>query len=234
MSQALATYPYLNIYPDDVQTELRELLAGYTGISAERIVASGGSNQLIDLIIRLFIGLGDEVINLVPTFDIYRFSTQIHGGTLIEVPRDENFAVNVNAVKAAISKQSKLIFLANPNSPTGNITPQRDILEILDTGLPVVVDEAYYEFSEETVAPLVSQYENLMVLRTFSKWAGLAGLRIGYGIFPSRIADYLLKIKMPYSVNVAALVAVRESLKDINYLLDRVKDIFNEMERLFC
>jgi len=233
VSRALATYPYFNIYPDDGQAELRELLAEYTGISAECIVAGGGSNQLIDLIIRLFVGLGDEVINLVPTFDIYRFSTQINGGTLIEVPRDENFAVNVNAVKAVISKKTKLIFLANPNSPTGNITPQKDILEILDTGLPVVVDEAYYEFSEETVAPLVSQYENLMVLRTFSKWAGLAGLRVGYGIFPPKIADYLLKIKIPYNVNVAALVAVRESLKDIDYLLGRIKAIVSERDRLF-
>ena len=233
VNQALATYPYLNVYPDDGQTELRKLLAGYTGISAECIMASGGSNQLIDLIIRLFIGSGDEVINLAPTFDIYRFSTQINGGTLIEVLRDESFAVNVNAVKAAISKKSKLIFLANPNSPTGNITPQKDILEIVDTGLPVVVDEAYFEFSGETVVPLVSQYENLIVLRTFSKWAGLAGLRIGYGIFPPRIADYLFKIKIPYNVNVAALVAVQESLKDIDYLHSRVKVIVAERERLF-
>ena len=189
VGQALATYPYLNIYPDDGQTELRELLAAYTGVGAECIVAGGGSNQLIDLIIRLFVGSGDEVINCVPTFDIYRFSTDICGGTLIEVLRDENFAVNVDAVKAAISKKSKLVFLANPNSPTGNITPQKDILEIVDTGLPVVVDEAYYEFSGETVVPLVSQYANLMVLRTFSKWAGLAGLRVGLCVLTPKISD---------------------------------------------
>ncbi|MBE9482973.1 MAG: histidinol-phosphate transaminase [Chloroflexi bacterium] len=233
VSQALANYSYLNIYPDDGQTELRELLAAYTGVGAACIAAAGGSNQLIDLIIRLFVESGDEVINLVPTFDIYRFSTDICGGKLIEVPRDEDFAVNVDAVKKAISKKSKLIFLANPNSPTGNVTPQKDILEIADTGVPVVVDEAYYEFSGETVVPLVSQYDNLMVLRTFSKWAGLAGLRVGYGIFPPKIADYLLKIKIPYNVNVAALVAVEESLKDIDYLQGRVRTIVAERERLF-
>jgi len=233
VQQALATYPYLNIYPDAGQTELRKLLAEYTGVAVERIVASGGSNQLIDLILRLFVGSGDEVINCVPTFDVYRFSTEICGGTLVEVPRDEDFAVNVGAVKASISKKTKLIFLANPNSPTGNIIPQKDILEIVGTGLPVVVDEAYYEFSGETVAPLVSQYNNLMVLRTFSKWAGLAGLRIGYGIFPPKIADYLLMIKIPYNVNVAAQVAVRESLKDIDYLMGTVRAIIAERERLF-
>ncbi len=233
VSRALAAYPYLNIYPDDRQTRLRKLLEGYTGVDARHIVAGGGSNQLIDLVLRLFISKGDEVINCVPTFSIYHFSTELCGGTLVEVPREENFAVNVSALKAAISKKTKIIFLANPNSPTGTITPRTDILELLDTGLPVLVDEAYYEFSEQTVAPLVSQYENLMVLRTFSKWAGLAGLRIGYGLFPPKIADYLLRIKMPYNVNVAALIAVQESLEDIDYLLGKVKAIVAERERLF-
>jgi len=126
-----------------------------------------------------------------------------------------------------------MIFLANPNSPTGTITPHSDILELIDTGVPVCVDEAYYEFSGQTVAPLVNQYRNLMVLRTFSKWAGLAGLRVGYGLFPPEIADCLLRIKIPYNVNVAALLAVQESLKDIDHLLGTVKKIIAERERLF-
>ena len=233
VNQALATYPDLNIYPDSGQTQLRKLLQGYTGVSAEHIVASSGSSQLIDFVLRLFVGPGDEVINCVPTFAMYHFYTELCGGTLVEVPRDENFAVNVNAVKAAIGKKPKIILLANPNNPTGTIIPRQDILEVVDTGLPVLVDEAYYVFSGETVAPLVSQYQNLMVLRTFSKWAGLAGLRVGYGIFPPKIADYLLKIKPPYNVNVAALVAVQESLKDIDYLFDRVRAIIAERESLF-
>jgi len=232
--QALAAYPSFSVYPDSGQTELRELLAEYTGVGAERIVAGNGSDQLIDLLIRLFVGSGDEVINLVPTFGIYHFSTQIQGGTLVEVLRDENFAVNVKAVKAAIGSKTKIIFLANPNNPTGNITPQKDMFELVDTGVPVVVDEAYYEFSEETMVPLVSRYKNLMVLRTFSKWAGLAGLRIGYGIFPPKVAEYLLAIKVPYSINAAAQVAVRESLRDVDYLMDRVKAIQAERERLFA
>jgi len=233
VSQALATYPNFHIYPDDGQTNLRGLLAEYTGVDARHIVAAGGSNQLIDLILRLFISQGDEVIDCVPTFGIYRFSTELCGGTLVEVRRAENFAVNLGAVKAAITQKTKMIFLANPNSPTGTLTPQPGIVEILDSGVPVLVDEAYYEFSRQTVAPLVGQYGNLMVLRTFSKWAGLAGLRVGYGLFPPKIADYLMRIKMPYNVNVAALVAVQESLKDIDYLMGTVEAIVNERERLF-
>jgi len=234
VNQALASCSDFSLYPDSGQTELRRLLSGYAGVSPERIVAGSGSNRLIDLIVRLFVGPGDEVINCVPTFDVFRFSTEICGGTLVEVLRDENFGVNVEAVKAAMGSKTKLIFLANPNSPTGNLIPQKDILEIAGTGLPLVVDEAYYEFSGETVVPLVDQYENLMVLRTFSKWAGLAGLRIGYGIFPPKIADYLMTIKIPYNVNVAALVAVRESLEDIDYLMGRVRAILAERERLFA
>ena len=233
VNQALATYPYISVYPDSGQTELRKLLQGYAGVGIEHIVASSGSDQLIDLILHLFVETGDEMISCIPTFAMFRFYAELCRGTPVDVPRDENFTVNVNAVKAAITKKTKIILLANPNNPTGTLMPRQDILEVLDTGLPVLVDEAYYEFSGQTVVSLVGQYKNLMVLRTFSKWAGLAGLRVGYGIFPPKIADYLLKIKPPYNVNVAALVAVQESLKDIDYLQGRVKAIIAERERLF-
>ncbi|MFC1930720.1 histidinol-phosphate transaminase [Chloroflexota bacterium] len=233
VNKALAAYPDINIYPDAGQTELRKLLQGYTGVGYEHIVASAGSDQLIDLILRLFIEPGDEVINCIPTFAMFQFFIGLCGGTPVIVPRDENFAVRVDAVKEAITKKTKLMLLATPNNPTGTIMPRRDILEVLDTGVPVVVDEAYYEFSGETVAPLINQYPNLMVLRTFSKWAGLAGLRIGYGMFPTKIADYLLRIKEPYCANVAAIVAVRESLQDKDYLMNLVKKVITERERLF-
>ena len=233
VNQVLADFPHLNIYPDAAQTELRKQLSAYTGVSADHIVAGSGSGELIDLVIRLFIGAGNEVINCVPTFDMFRFSTRMYGGTIVEAPRDENFTVTADTVKAAITEKTRLIIIANPNNPTGTITPQPCILETLDTGLPVVVDEAYYEFSGETVVPLAGRYNNLMVLRTFSKWAGLAGLRVGYGIFPPRITDYLLTIKSPYNVNVAALLAVRESLKDVDYLMRSVKTVIRERERLF-
>ena len=231
--QVLAAYPYLHIYPDAGQTELRKLLQKYTGVGAEHIVLGSGSDDLIELVLRLFITPGDEVIVCVPTFDMFRFCTEMYRGTLVEVVRDENFAFKVEALKAAISGKTKVIVLVNPNSPTGTITPHKDVLKILDTGLPVLIDEAYYEFSGETVVPLVSRYPNLMVLRTFSKWAGLAGLRVGYGIFPSKVAECLMTIKQPYNVNMAAQVAVQESLKDLDYLLGRVKAIVAERERLF-
>ena len=233
VGRALAACPDFNIYPDNGQAVLRKLLAGYTGIDARYIVAGNGSNQLIDLVLRILIHNGDEVITCTPTFGIYSFSTELCGGTLIEVPRDKDFNVDLDTVKAAITKKTKIICLVNPNNPTGTLMPRQDIMEIVATGIPVLIDEAYYEFSGQTIAPLVGQYQNLMVLRTFSKWAGLAGLRVGYGLFPPLIADYLMRSKIPYNINVAALVAVRESLKDIDYLMNTVKKIVTEKNRLF-
>jgi histidinol-phosphate aminotransferase len=231
--KALARCKHFNIYPDDGQQELRDLLSGYTGVPAARIVGGHGSNTIIDSIVRLFVGPGDEVINSVPTFDIYRFSTQICGGTLVNINRDENFAIDITKIKKAISNKTKLIFLATPNNPTGNIVPQSDILELVNTGLPIVVDEAYFEFSGETVMPWTEKYKNLIVLRSFSKWAGLAGLRVGYGVFPPKIAPYMMAIKIPHNVSVAAEIAVRESLADIDYLQSRVQAIIQERARLF-
>ena len=233
VQKALARYQQFNIYPDDGQEKLRKMLAGYAGVEAKYIVAGNGSNQLIDLLIRLLVDKGDEVINCTPTFGIYSFSTKLCNGTLVEVPRDDDFNIDIAKVKSAITKKTKLIFVANPNNPTGNLTSKKDIIELLDTGVPVVVDEAYYEFSRQTVIPLIGKYENLIVLRTFSKWAGLAGLRVGYGLFPLPIADFILRIKIPYNVNVAALVAVAESLKDIDYLMASVQKLIDERKRLF-
>ncbi|MCD6567906.1 MAG: histidinol-phosphate transaminase [Dehalococcoidia bacterium] len=230
--EALARCDFLNLYPDATQTGLRHQLQEYTGMGAEHIIATSGGAEVIDLALQLFVGHGDEVINCEPTFDYFRFRTGICGGTSVEVLRDEKFAVNVSAVKAAISERTRLIIINNPNNPTGNITPQKDILELVNTGVPVLVDEAYYEFSGETVAPLVARYENLMVLRTLSKWAGLAGVRIGYGIFPAKIVNYLMKIKPPFNVGVPALVAVQASLADREHLMSTVKTIIAERERL--
>ncbi|MDD5510276.1 MAG: histidinol-phosphate transaminase [Dehalococcoidales bacterium] len=233
VNRALASYREINTYADAGQQELSRLIEGYTRISAGHIVSGNGSCELIDLLFRLFVEPGDEVIVTAPAFIMYRFSAGICGGRLVEVPRDKGFGINVAAIKAAIGKRTRMIIIDNPNNPTGNLAAEKDILEIAATGLPLVVDEAYFEFAGETVAPLMGRYHNLMVLRTFSKWAGLAGLRIGYGLFPPIVADYLMKIKLPYNVNVAAIVAVRESLKDLDYLMDNVRAIIAERERLF-
>jgi histidinol-phosphate aminotransferase len=234
VKDALAAYPFYHIYPDPEQREVRKALEGYVGVGAEHIVAGAGSDELIDLVLRLFLEAGDGVLNCVPTFGMYPFCTGICGGRVVDVPRDKAYAVDVSKVKEAMNEKTKVIFIASPNNPTGNITPDRDILELVEMGIIVVVDEAYYEFSGTTVAHLVPKHQNLIVLRSFSKWAGLAGLRIGYGIFPPLIAHQLLKIKQPYNINLAAQIALKESLADIDYLKGTVRAIIAERERLFA
>jgi len=231
--QALADYSYYHNYPDPEQRELRKALEEYTGLSRQHIVCGSGSDELIDLILRLFLNPGDEVINCPPTFGMYPFSTDVCAGKVVDVPRAEDFALDIAGVKKALTERTKVIFIASPNNPTGNTATEQEITELINTEKIVVVDEAYFEFGNITVAGLLPTYPNLIVLRTFSKWAGLAGLRIGYGIFPLEIADYLMKIKQPYNANVAAQAAVLASLADIGYLRANVTKIVAERERLF-
>jgi len=231
--QALANYPYYHIYPDPEQRKLRQALEKYTSLNQENIICGGGSDELIDLILRLFLQPGDEAINCSPTFGMYPFSTEVCGGKVVDVPRDRDFVIDIVGIKKVLNKKTKVIFIASPNNPTGNVITEQEIVELVSTGRIVVVDEAYFEFSSVTAASLVPDYSNLIVLRTFSKWAGLAGLRIGYGIFPVEIASCLMKIKQPYNVNVAAQAAVLASLADVDYLRNNVAKIVAERERLF-
>ena len=230
--QALANFAYYHNYPDPEQQDLKKALAKYSGTSSERILAGSGSDELIDLILRLFIEPGDKVINCPPTFGMYPFCTAICGGKTVSVPRKADFAIDIKKIKKNIDKKTKVIFIASPNNPSGNITSEAEISELLDTGIITIIDEAYAEFSGFSVTSFTSKYPNLIILRTFSKWAGLAGLRAGYGIFPENIVKLLMKIKQPYNVNIAAQIAVLESLKDIDYLKKTVNQIIEERDRL--
>lgn len=233
VGRALADCQRYHIYPDPEQREVRKALSSYVGLDPVHIVAGAGSDELIDLILRLFVEPGDDVINCPPTFGMYPFCTDICGGSIVDVPRDESYAVDISGVKKAVSDKTKVIFVTSPNNPSGNLTPASDIMDLLETGRVVVVDEAYYEFSGVTMAPYVAEHDNLIVLRSLSKWAGLAGLRIGYGVFPAGVAQKLLTIKQPYNINIAAQVALLASLADIDYLRSTVDKILSERERLF-
>ncbi len=233
VAQALARYDGYHIYPDPMQRELRSLLAHYSGYHRDRIIAGNGSDELIDLIMRVFLQPGDEVISSPPTFGMYRFNAEVCMARAVSVPRKAGFALDVEAIERAITPRSKLIFLASPNNPTGNMVSNADVVRLLRTGLVVVLDEAYYEFADGTAAPLVREFNNLIVLRTFSKWAGLAGLRVGYGIFPREIGQHVMKIKPPYNINVAATVAVRATLADLGTVQQTVRLLRHERGRLY-
>ena len=234
--QALADYRLYHIYPDPTHTLLREAIEGYIGVERERILCGAGSDELLDLIMRLFLRPGDGVINCPPTFGMYAFDAGLHGAELIAVRRKEDFTVDVKGIIRALhnSSHAKLLFLNSPNNPDGGLITEGALRQLLELELVVVLDEAYAEFSGTSHMELTQEYDNLIVLRTFSKWAGLAGLRVGYGIFPASLMPHLWKIKQPYNVNVAAQVAVLASLADLDYLRDNVQRLIIEREQLFA
>lgn len=231
--RALGDYSYYHIYPDPEQRDLRRALEKYSGVSSECLIAGAGSDELIDLVLRLLVDPGDEVINCPPTFGMYSFCTDVCSGKVVVVPRLPDFSVDIESVKRAVTPRTKVIFVASPNNPTGNVTTEKEIRALLELGVLVVADEAYYEFSGCTSMQLVPRHDNLVVLRTFSKWAGLAGLRIGYGAFPLPLVPHLMKIKQPYNVNSAAQAAVLESLADVDYLSEVVKTLVHERGHLY-
>jgi histidinol-phosphate aminotransferase len=230
--RALAEYRDYHIYPDPLQREAREALSRFLRIPFEQIVLGTGSDEIMDLVLRAFLAPGDGVINCPPTFGMYPFLTRVAGARLIEVPRRDDFSLDLAATRA-VAGEAKVIFVASPNNPTGNVISQADLDALLATGLVVVVDEAYVEFAGSgSFAGRVAEGANLIVLRTFSKWAGLAGLRVGYGIFPPSVAELVLKIKQPYNLNVAAQAAMLASLADIELLQERVRLLVAEREEL--
>ncbi len=233
VQRALGQTNSYHVYSDPLSRELRRLLAGYTGFDPEYIAVGSGSDELIDLILRLTIEPGDRAINCPPTFEMYPFSTGVCGGKMVNIPRLSDYSIDVPAVNAAVDQRTRIIFIASPNNPTGNLTSEGDILQLLDTGVLVVVDEAYYEFAEASVAHLIPSHPNLVVLRTFSKWAGLAGLRIGYGILSPDINEIIHRMKLPYNITIAAQIAARETLADMDCLQGRIEAILAERERLF-
>ena len=230
--EAVANTP-LHIYPDPLQRKMRSALSDYTGLGTEYIIAGAGSDELIDLLFRLFISPGDKILDCDPTFAMYAFCARVAGGEVNMVPRDELFEIDIPAINEAIDEKTKIIFISSPNNPTGNLATDEQVRALLDTGLIVVVDEAYYEFCNQTSAGLVEDHENLVVLRTMSKWAGLAGLRIGYGIMSPGLVQHIIDIKSPYNVNVAAEAALVASLEDAEALLDNVQLIVDERVRMF-
>ncbi len=232
---ALANHQGYHIYPDPDHTLLREAIQSYTGVDKDRILCGNGADELIDLVMRLVLRPGDGVIDCPPTFGMYTFVTSVCRGQVVQVPRCEDFSLNVEGIEKAVQKPAKikLIFLPSPNNPDGSLIPIDDLKRVLELPLIAVLDEAYVEFSGQSLAGMVLEYPNLIVLRTFSKWAGLAGLRIGYGLFPESIIRHLWKIKPPYNVNVAAQAAALASLEDIQYLQSNVRRIVEERERLY-
>ena len=238
--EALAEYSFYHIYPDPQQTELREALAGFVGVPSDHILPTHGADEMLDYLCRLFLQPGDAIVDCPPTFGMYSFDAQLSGGKVIEVWRSADYAVDVAAVEQAVlhgiaGGRAKLLFLTSPNNPSGNWLPDTDLARLLKLPLLVVLDEAYVEFADQpSRAAWVLQHENLVVLRTFSKAAGIAGLRLGYCICPAWLMALLWQFKQPYNVNVAATVAGLASLRHVEQIYDVVAKLKRERARLLA
>ncbi|MPZ99041.1 MAG: histidinol-phosphate transaminase [Dehalococcoidia bacterium] len=219
-------------YVDPTQARLREAIAGRLGVGAESVVAGAGSDEIIDLLSRLFVSEGDRVVVATPTFGMYAFDASLSGADLVDVPRAADWSLDAESLIEA-AHGAKAVFLPSPNNPTGNAVPAGLVDRLLASGALVVIDEAYIEFSHaESLAGRAASDASLVVLRTFSKWGGLAGLRLGYGVMAPGTADLLLRAKQPYNVSAAAEAAALATLQDTEALDERACRIAGDRDRL--
>ncbi|MEA3406696.1 MAG: histidinol-phosphate transaminase [Chloroflexota bacterium] len=235
----LRSYNHYHRYPDPLSRTLRRAIADYIGVPAETILVGNGSDELIDLILRLFrpdgVGGGvDQVIDCPPTFGMYQFYGTTNDMEVLLFPRDGDFHVDVEGIAGLCDEdpQPRILFVTSPNNPDGQVLPEGDLERLLDLPLLIVLDEAYVEFSGNSKVGWVQDRENLIVLRTFSKWAGLAGLRVGYGVFPEGLMHALWRLKSPYNVNGVAQAAALATLEEIDQARDRVDAIVAERQKL--
>lgn len=237
--EALGSMDFPHIYPDPESHALRNSLEKFTGVPKEYLLAGSGADELLDLIMRVFLDPNDCILSCPPTFGMYSFDAELNAGRVIEVPRKSDFSLDLDSIRKAVeTHKPKLFFITSPNNPDGSIIPPEVMDELLSLPTLVVLDEAYIEFANENLGANlsrikeVSNRENLIVLRTFSKWAGLAGLRVGYGAFPKWLMPTLWKSKQPYNINVAASIAAQVSLENTNQLIKVVELLKTERERL--
>ncbi len=224
----------LNRYPDTDSVLLREAIGKYVGLPKENILCGNGSDEMIQNIIQTFVEAGDVVISHKPSFSMYKVFTTIAGGDFIEIDSDEDFNLNIEEMIITANKnQAKIVFICNPNNPTGTVTSNRDILRLLkETEAMIVVDEAYYEFHGETMAGWIKEEERIIVLRTLSKGMALAGARIGYLLAQKKVIDYIYKVKPPYNLNVYSQTLGELFLENIIMIQTYIKEICEAREKL--
>jgi len=219
-------------YPEFLPSSLVSQLADFTQWTGEGILVGNGSNELIETLMVVTVEKGKRVVLPQPTFKLYAMFAKILGGECIEVSLKPDLEFNVEALVSA-SSRAALTIICSPNNPTGCMLRQTDLKEILQAteGL-VVIDEAYHEFSRQSVVPLLKQFENLIVLRTFSKAMSMAGLRVGYLLGHPNLVKQISKAKLPYNLNVFSMTAAAAALKYFNLLQPQIDKVISERDRL--
>src|SRR5438067_1484653 len=224
-------------YPDFVPQELQEKLAEFAGWTSRGIIAGNGSNELIQALLMVTIGEGKRVLICEPTFALYRQITTILGGEILSAPLTRELTFDLKAIVGAIRMfRPDVTIICSPNNPTGCVLAENDLRTLLTESIGVVViDEAYHEFARQSAVSLLSDYSNLIVLRTFSKAMALAGLRVGYLLASPELTTEIRKAVLPYNLNAfsrtAAEVAIELYQTELQPLVNKIID---ERERLFA
>ena len=232
VQEALARAQTYHVYPDPEQRKVRDALGRYIGFEPEWIMAGAGSDELLNMVIRMFVPPGGSFLDFPPSFNFYPFLVALQGGTIANLPRrEDDFAIDV-ATAVEEMKSAQLTAVASPNNPTGTFFRTEDVETLARTGQPLILDEAYAEFAGESCVDLVREYPNLIVMRTLSKWAGLAGLRIGYMVAHPALIDVVLRLKDPYNVNAAAEAAVLATMDNLPYLQTKIAAMMAEKQRM--
>jgi histidinol-phosphate aminotransferase len=221
-------------YPEFVPDRLLERLAAHYGWMPDGVVVGNGSNELIQATLSVVLAEGDAVVAPAPTFSLYRLLTGVNGGRYVPVPLGERFAYDVDRiVETAVRERARVIMLNSPNNPTGSALPDGAVERILaETGALVVCDEAYQDFGGPTAIPLLRRSARLVVLRTFSKAMGMAGLRFGLALAHPEVARELAKGKLPYNVNLVTLAAAEVALDHAGLLAARTRAIAETRDRV--
>ena len=225
---------YVNYYPEDAPTnrELLEALAGYAGIEggADWITLGNGSMEIIDLLPQTFINTDDEILLPAPDYSPYSRRPQIYGGKVVDVYPDENYEYSLEHFTSKMTSQTKMVIFSRPNAPIGNMLDRKIIKALCEKDLIVVADEAYAEFSEESVVDLLPKYNNLIVSRTFSKAMGLGGIRLGFIIADPEVINYVNHVRVPENVSVLTQVAALAAVKDAGYIQKNVQLVIKSRE----
>ena len=224
LNQLAATFKKIHFYPHQESAPLIQKLSKKFGVSETQVILGNGSDEILQMIGGIFLNPGDEILTSKHTFSVYRFVAHFFDASVIEVPT-KNHHYDLEGIAEAVTLKTRIIFIANPNNPTGTIKTHEEIetlLQKLDPSIIVVLDEAYAEYVESPLYPqslaLVKKYPNVIVLRTFSKLYGLAGLRIGYGIGSKYIIETMQKIRQPFNLNSLALKAAELALDEESHI----------------
>lgn len=225
----------LNRYPDPLANGLRDLIAEANGLDRDQVLIGNGGDELLFGTALAWGGPGRVFLNMPPTFSVYENNALLTGTSVVEVPRRADFRVDEGAVIARLSRGDvDFTIVTSPNNPTGDAVSESFVRRVLEASdALVVVDEAYFEFSRKTVRPLLENYENLVILRTFSKAFSLAGVRVGYLLGSERVLSEYKKVRQPYSVDAISQVVASTVYENRSKFVFGIERIVSERERMF-